>query len=178
MTSCGVNVDLDAVGHDLDDMARRLAEEDIVTVLVPLPDMTGLLPIGARLKGRVDAFNSTLADVAGRRGALLAPLPPPQVFGRPEAWSSDRLHLSPLGHSRFALGMLHTLGLPTPSPWDEPLAAGLRAGLCRTRCRRAAMVGRVRRSVDRPTPDRSLIRRRPDRQTPGAQTVDRRIGLG
>ncbi len=100
--------------------------EDVVTVLVPLPDMTGLLPIGARLKGRIDAFNGTLADVAGRRGALLAPLPPPQVFGRPEAWSSDRLHLSPVGHSRFALGMLQTLGLPTPSPWDEPLAAGLR----------------------------------------------------
>lgn len=118
-----VSVDIDAVGQDLDDMAHQLADEGVVTVLVPLPDMTGLLPIGARLKSRVDALNSTLTDVAARRGALLAPLPPRQVFGRPEAWSSDRLHLSPVGHTRFALGMLHTLGLPTPTPWDEPLAA-------------------------------------------------------
>lgn len=123
-----VKVDIDAVGRDLDDMARRLEEAKVVTVLVPLPDMTGLLPIGARLKGRVDALNSTLADVAGRRGALLAPLPPRQVFGRPEAWSSDRLHLSPVGHSRFALGMLHTLGLPTPHPWDESLVPGAPIG--------------------------------------------------
>jgi lysophospholipase L1-like esterase len=117
-----INVDIDAVGHVLDDMARRLAEEDVVTVLVPMPDMTGLLPIGARLKSRIDALNSALTEVAARRGTLLAPLPPRQVFGHAEAWSSDRLHLSPVGHSRFALGMLHTLGLPTPSPWDEPLA--------------------------------------------------------
>ena len=123
-----VNVDIDAVGVALDDMAHQLAEKDIVTVMVPLPDMTGLLPIGARLKGRVDALNSTLTEVAGRRGALLAPLPPRQVFGHAEAWSSDRLHLSPVGHSRFALGMLHTLGLPTSSPWDEPLAEGLPLG--------------------------------------------------
>jgi lysophospholipase L1-like esterase len=121
-----VKVDIDAVGNDLDHMAHRLAEEGVVTVLVPLPDMTGLLPIGARLKGRVDALNNTLAEVAGRRGARLAPLPPRQVFGHPEAWSSDRLHLSPLGHTRFAWGMLHTLGLPTPAPWDEALAAAPR----------------------------------------------------
>ena len=50
------------------------------------------------------------------------------MFGRPEAWSSDRLHLSPVGHSRFALGMLHTLGLSTPSPWDEPLVPGAPLG--------------------------------------------------
>ena len=123
-----VSVDVEAVGNDLDHMAHRLAEEGVVTVLVPLPDMTGLLPIGARLKGRVDALNSVLADVAARRGALLAPLPTRDVFGHPEAWSSDRLHLSPLGHSRFALGMLHTLGLPTPSPWDEPLVPASPSG--------------------------------------------------
>ena len=117
-------VDIDAVGHALDDMAHRLAAAGVVTVLVPLPDMTGLLPIGARIKGRVDALNSTLTEVAGRRGSLLAPLPPRGVFGHPEAWSSDRLHLSSLGHSRFALGMLHTLGLPTASAWDEPLVPG------------------------------------------------------
>ena len=116
-------VDIDAVGDELDDMARQLVESGVVTVMVPLPDMTDLLPIGARLKGRVDALNATLADVARRRGVLLAPLPPRQVFGHREAWSSDRLHLSPLGHSRFALGILHTLELPTPSAWDEPLVA-------------------------------------------------------
>ncbi|KAA1400338.1 SGNH/GDSL hydrolase family protein [Aeromicrobium ginsengisoli] len=117
-------VDIDAVGDDLDHMARSLTDQGIVTVLVPLPDMTGLLPIGARLKGRVDALNDTLADVAARRGAILAPLPPREVFGQPQAWSSDRLHLSSLGHSRFALAMLHTLGLPTDSAWDEPLVPG------------------------------------------------------
>lgn len=117
-----VNVDIEAVGNDLDHMAHRLADAGVVTVLVPLPDMTGLLPIGARLKGRVDALNSALSDVARRRGVLLAPLPPREVFGQPEAWSSDRLHLSPLGHTRFALAMLHTLGLPTSAAWDEPLA--------------------------------------------------------
>ena len=114
-------VDLDAVRDELDDIAQRLADEGIVTVMVPLPDMTGLLPIGARLKGRVDAFNSMLEGVARSRGARLAPLPPRSVFGLPEAWSSDRLHLSPLGHQRFALGILHTLDLPTPAVWDEPL---------------------------------------------------------
>jgi lysophospholipase L1-like esterase len=119
-----VNVDIPAVAEELDDIARRLEAAGIVTVLVPMPDMTGLLPIGGRIKGRVDELNSVLADVANRRGALLAPLPPREVFGHPEAWSDDRLHLSPLGHSRFALGMLHTLGLPTPSAWDEPLVAG------------------------------------------------------
>jgi lysophospholipase L1-like esterase len=119
-------VDMDAVGAELDHMAQRLADEGIVTVLVPLPDMTGLLPIGARIKGRVDALNATLADVAARRGAILAPHPPREVFGLPEAWSSDRLHLSPLGHTRFALAMLHTLGLPTTTAWDEPLVPGPR----------------------------------------------------
>jgi len=119
-------VDIGAVGAELDDMARRLTDQGIVTVLVPLPDMTGLLPIGARLKGRVDTFNTTLADVAARRGAVLAPLPPRDVFGLPEAWSSDRLHLSAVGHGRFALAMLHTLGLPTGSAWDEPLVPGPR----------------------------------------------------
>ncbi len=117
-------VDIDAVRGELDHMAQRLAGDGIVTVMVPLPDMTGLLPIGARLKGRVDAFNSMLAGVARDRGALLAPLPPRSVFGLPEAWSDDRLHLSPLGHQRFALGIMHTLGLPTPSVWDEPLVPG------------------------------------------------------
>ncbi|MEV7395552.1 SGNH/GDSL hydrolase family protein [Aeromicrobium sp. NPDC092404] len=126
-----LNVDLAAVAEELDDMARRLRAEDVVTVLVPMPDMTGLLPIGARIKGRVDALNEVLADVASRHGALLAPLPPRQVFGLPEAWSSDRLHLSPLGHTRFALAMLHTLGLPTPSSWDEPLVAAPAPGAAR-----------------------------------------------
>ena len=116
-----VKVDLGAVEAELDHMAERLAAEGVMTVLVPLPDMTGLLPIGARIKGRVDELNAALAGVARRRGVLLAPLPPRQVFGQPAAWSSDRLHLSALGHTRFALAMLHTLGLPTSSAWDEPL---------------------------------------------------------
>ncbi len=117
-----VSVDLDSVGSHLDHMAHQLADAGVVTVLAPMPDMTGLLPVGARIKGRVDALNGILAEVARERGALLAPLPPREVFGRPAAWSSDRLHLSPLGHSRFALAMLHTLGLPTSSAWDEPVA--------------------------------------------------------
>lgn len=110
----------------LDDIVARTSGAGAVVVLLPLPDVTGLLPLGRAVAPRIRAFNAGLAAIARDHGALLAPIPPRAVFGDRRMWSEDRLHLSELGHERVALGILATIGLPA-RPWDEPLPAGVAA---------------------------------------------------
>ena len=42
------------------------------------------------------------------------------ALNHPQAWSDDRLHLTPAGHHRVALRTAEVLGLPVDEDWQTP----------------------------------------------------------
>lgn len=104
----------------LDDIVRQLTEAEATVVVLSLPDMTGLLPIGARIKPVVDSLNSAIVQIVEKYGALAPPPPPRPLFADSRLWAADRLHLSGLGYERVANAVLNELGYPSAA-WDAPL---------------------------------------------------------
>lgn len=112
-----------SLGHTratLDALLQQLRTDGATVVILSLPDMTDLLPIGAKIKPRVDALNAAIAESAAAHGAIATPPPPRPLFTDPRLWASDRLHLSGAGYDRVARAVLGELGVPA-EPWDAPL---------------------------------------------------------
>jgi hypothetical protein len=86
---------------------------------------TGVDPVGSpvirRTRGRVAIFNEHLRTIAARHGARVVDQWGVPVMRDWRLWGADRLHMSPEGHRRVALGVLEALGLPIDEDWRAPL---------------------------------------------------------
>ncbi len=120
------NVDLDALGADLDAMVAPLRGAGATVLLVTFPDPTRVIRVaGPPVRRRVAAFNETIRAVARERGAVVADL---ELHGvsDPRLWCADRLHANSHGHERIAGAAIEALGLAEPSRWwAEPLPGEL-----------------------------------------------------
>ncbi|WP_017591015.1 SGNH/GDSL hydrolase family protein [Nocardiopsis potens] len=114
--------DVEAVAAEIDAMIAALAASGARVLTFTFPDVGRIVPAARALRGRVDALNARIAASARRHGADLLDTAGHPVVTDPRLWSADRLHASPLGHTRIAAAAAEALGLPgADGSWAEPL---------------------------------------------------------
>lgn len=89
-------------------------------MVVPIPDVRAVSPIGHLLSGRRQQLNELYRYLAREHGMEPVVDTSATVFEDPRAWAEDRLHLSPLGHERLALGAAAAFGVPVAPGWARP----------------------------------------------------------
>jgi lysophospholipase L1-like esterase len=104
------------------DKAIRMATELAPTVVVfTLSDISHRMPMGWRVRPRLDALNDAIREASVSHSALLVDLWPDQAAGDSRYFGPDRLHLSEPGHRRLAAHFLSSLGVSFEQSWLEPL---------------------------------------------------------
>lgn len=81
---------------------------------------TGNTPVLRRVRGRIATYNGHLRSIADRHDCRMVDLWSMTALNHPQAWSDDRLHLTPAGHHRVALRTAEVLGLPVDEDWQTP----------------------------------------------------------
>ncbi|OLF18800.1 SGNH/GDSL hydrolase family protein [Actinophytocola xanthii] len=110
-----------AVAAHLEAMFAALTGAGARVLTVVFPDPALLMPAARPLSARTAELNARIRAAAARHGVTVVNLTEHPVCTDPRLWSPDRLHLSPLGHARFAAGAAHALGLPGFHTWSDPL---------------------------------------------------------
>jgi lysophospholipase L1-like esterase len=112
-----------------DAVIARLRGAGADVVVFRFADLSGRLPGQRLIAPRVAVLNRGVGEVAERHGARLVDLSGDVEFANPLLWSTDRLHLSTLGHRRVAAHVLTALDVaptpdwlaaparPAPPPW-------------------------------------------------------------
>lgn len=77
-------------------------------------------PVLRHVRGKVGTYNSHLRAIADKYGCRVIDLWSMRVLRAPQAWSTDRLHLSSDGHHRVALCACEALGVETDEDWRRP----------------------------------------------------------
>lgn len=109
-------------GH-LESMFEALTGSGAHVVAFLLPDPSLLVPAARGLAKRAEDLNALVREAADRHGVTVVDLAAYPVCTDPRLWSSDRLHLNALGHTRLAAAVAHALELPGSDPeWWNPLA--------------------------------------------------------
>ncbi|HEY4024019.1 MAG TPA: SGNH/GDSL hydrolase family protein [Pseudonocardiaceae bacterium] len=115
--------DIDAVAGHLDAMFAALTGAGATVATLTFPEDIGrLVPLAAPLAPRLVAINSRIRAAALRHGVIVAETANHPVVTDPRLWSADRLHASPLGHTRIAAAMAEALEVPgSDDSWTRPL---------------------------------------------------------
>jgi lysophospholipase L1-like esterase len=104
------------------DAAVRAATSIAPTVVVfTLSDVARRMPLGERMRPRIDALNNAIREAAVSYGAQLVDLWQEQAVTDSRYFGADRLHLSELGHRKLAAYTLLKLGFSFPPSWLDPL---------------------------------------------------------
>jgi lysophospholipase L1-like esterase len=91
-----------------------------------MPDPAAINPLAANLRERVRRLNSIIRSEAEHFGVLLVDFEEYPVAEDPRLWFDDRLHGSPLGHTRVAAALAWRLGITGfDESWAEPLTDAL-----------------------------------------------------
>lgn len=116
-------VDLARLEALLDDGTARLraAGADVVLFVGIDPSRRSVLMRG--LRPRVEALNDAVRRVADRHAAVVVDLWQAPDLAHPQMWSTDRLHLSPLGHQCVAGAVLDALEVGSAPRWPAELPA-------------------------------------------------------
>lgn len=126
VTFCAGGNDILRPGTDPDDVAERYerAVADLSaavgTVLVCTGFDTRGVPLLRHLRGKIATYTAHVRAIADRHGCPVLDLWSLRSVQDRRAWSDDRLHLSPDGHTRVALRAAQVLGLPVPADPDQP----------------------------------------------------------
>ncbi|MRH88306.1 SGNH/GDSL hydrolase family protein [Nocardia sp. SYP-A9097] len=98
--------DPSAFEHNLDALFGTLCAGGATVFTADYPDIPARLPVPEKFRGllreRFDFANTVLARITAEHGALLLDLAARPEWERPEMWTEDGLHPSPLGHRLFA----------------------------------------------------------------------------
>jgi lysophospholipase L1-like esterase len=101
--------------NDVDAMMARYAEglktlqqTGAVVIAFTAADL-GTVPLFRRLRGRAAVYNELLRSIADDIGLQLVDFWRFVEFRDSRLWDGDRIHLSPLGHERFAAKVLDRL---------------------------------------------------------------------
>lgn len=111
--------DPDTIAATFEDAVVQLREQGTDVVICTGFD-TRATPVLRRVRGRVATYNGHLRAIADRHGCHVVDLWSMTALHDPQAWSDDRLHLSPEGHRRVALCAAEVLGVPVDGDWREP----------------------------------------------------------
>lgn len=115
--------DVVAVAASLEEMFAALTASGAHVLTVTYPDIGKIAPLARPLLPRVLALNERIREAAARQGVTVIDTFPHAFATDARMWSSDRLHASPLGHTRIAASFAHALGLPgSDDTWSAPLA--------------------------------------------------------
>lgn len=127
VTFCAGGNDILRPGSDPDEVAERFEaavsqlRESARTVLISTGFDTRSMPVLKHLRGKIATYNGHLRAIADRNDCAVADLWSLRTLQNRQAWSEDRLHLSPEGHQRVALLTARALGLTTEedpaAPW-------------------------------------------------------------
>ncbi len=126
------SVDIDELMASYQEALARLADTG-ATVLVFSAYDAGWAPVFRSLRGRSAIYNELLREAVDNAGAKLVDFWRMDSFRDTRMWDSDRLHMSPLGHTMMAaevldlLGVPHTIERPMLPVRPEPTKAQARA---------------------------------------------------
>ncbi|MBT2384301.1 SGNH/GDSL hydrolase family protein [Streptomyces sp. ISL-11] len=125
VTFCAGGNDILRPGSDPDDVAERYeaAVVDLAgsvgTVLLCTGFDTRGVPVLRHLRGKIATYTAHVRSIADRHGCPVLDLWSLRSVQDRRAWSDDRLHLSPDGHTRVALRAAQVLGLQVPADPDQ-----------------------------------------------------------
>ena len=103
--------------NDVDAMMARYAEglktlqQTGAVVLTFTAADLGTVPLFRRLRGRAAVYNELLRGIVDDLGLTLVDFWRYTEFRDARLWDGDRIHLSPLGHERFAAKVLDVLAV-------------------------------------------------------------------
>ncbi|MDI6023535.1 SGNH/GDSL hydrolase family protein [Leucobacter sp. UT-8R-CII-1-4] len=105
---------------------RRILETDTEPLLLAGANPTIGLPRGESVRAKGNELTEAAGLLATELNVRFCDNWSDPVLARREYWSSDRLHLGPIGHHRVATNVLHSLGHFHPEDWQldaEPIGA-------------------------------------------------------
>ena len=111
--------DPDTLAELFDVAVARLRETGAQVLIFTGSDPVGI-PVLRLLRGRIAAYNMHLRAIADARDCYLVDLWSMRFLRDMNAWSTDRLHLSPESHRRVALRAAEVLGIPGSGDWRMP----------------------------------------------------------
>ncbi|MGK5637014.1 SGNH/GDSL hydrolase family protein [Streptomyces sp. URMC 126] len=129
VTFCAGGNDILRPGSDPDDVAERYEaavadlRTSVGTVLVCTGFDTRDVPVLKHLRGKIATYTAHVRAIADRHDCPVLDLWSLRSVQDRRAWSDDRLHLSPDGHTRVALRAAQVLGLAVPADPDQPWPA-------------------------------------------------------
>ncbi|WP_232718736.1 SGNH/GDSL hydrolase family protein [Gordonia metallireducens] len=104
------SIDLDALLARYDEALGKLVATGATVVVFTAYD-TGWAPVFRKLRGRIAIYNELLREVAERHGVVVFDYWRLKGYDDYRMWDTDRLHMSPLGHTRMAAEVLDLLGV-------------------------------------------------------------------
>ena len=115
--------DAAATAAHLETMFEALTGAGARVVTFGFPDPPVLSSAARRLTARIHDLNAHIHRAADRHGVTVVDLSAYEVCTDPRLWSTDRLHLNTLGHTRLAAAVAYVLDLPdSDTLWMSPLA--------------------------------------------------------
>ncbi|MER6250344.1 SGNH/GDSL hydrolase family protein [Streptomyces sp. NPDC054932] len=126
VTFCAGGNDIIRPGTDPDDVAERFeaAVADLTGSVGQVMITTGFdtrgVPVLKHLRGKVATYSAHVRAIADRYDCPVLDLWSLKSVQDRRAWDTDRLHLSPEGHTRVALRAAQVLGLDVPADPDQP----------------------------------------------------------
>lgn len=113
----------EVIGH-VEAMFAALTAAGARVATLTFPNIGKITPLARPLVPRVIAYNAGIRAAAARHDVRVVETFPIAVTTDARIWSRDRLHASPLGHTRIAASMAHALDLPgSDDSWTRPLPA-------------------------------------------------------
>ncbi len=114
--------DIDRLARNLEATVVKLRSAGIDVLLGTGFDSVNS-PLVKSTRSRVAVFNSHVWSIARRHDAYVLDVWGMRSLQDWRMWASDRIHLTPDGHTRVAQAALVALGLePDDERWDDPLA--------------------------------------------------------
>jgi lysophospholipase L1-like esterase len=114
--------DARAVADRVETAIRMAAELAPTVVVFTLSDISHRMPMGWRMRPRLEALNNAIREAAISHRAILVDLWPDQAAKDSRYFGPDRLHLSEPGHRKLAAHVLSSLDVSFDQSWLHPLA--------------------------------------------------------